>query len=110
MNLDDFEKEMGVFNEPKVEEPVETKEVKKDDEEEDEYEESVEAELSLALNLLEDCYSIFADILKNKGGKLSPYLYARVEDTSMEAIAFIGQYDTDADPKINDRIDWKSDI
>jgi hypothetical protein len=83
MNLDDLEKVAAREDD------------KKEEDEFDDDEDTVEADLTNALNLLEDCYQIFDDILKEKDRrKISLYLYSRIKDVSTDVLALTSQYDT----------------
>lgn len=86
---------------------------KEEDDELEEYEETTEAELSNSLSLLEDCHTLFEAILKNKRSAISlkPNLEKKIENLSLEVIAFILQYDVDEEDKdkLKDK-DWRDDL
>jgi uncharacterized protein Smg (DUF494 family) len=81
-------------------------------EEDDDDDESVEADLSNALSLLDDCWSMMEHILEKKesrNNKLNYYQYTELERLCQEAAAFLNQFDINADEG-HKSLSWKGDI
>lgn len=91
-------------------------------EKEETYEDSIEADLSNALSMLEDCFNVFSQVMEfRKRGKGTSSIefqnwFKKVEDLSLEVLAFVAEnkYEISEDEadvcEVGRQIDFKNDI